>query len=361
MWTLTQALEFLREEARQLVTVQASDRPWQLPFAAALATGLPLLVGAWFGHLAYGLVSSLGGLCLLYLPRTPLHHRMVVLMAAAFGMAACYALGLMSHLIPALMVPVLVFITLLVTMVCRFYRLGPPGNLFFIMAASIGAFSPVDVVQIPLMVGLLVMGSLLAALIGFFYSLYVLRIRDPLPVTPLPPATFDGVVVESAVIALAVGASLGLAQLFQMEKAYWVPVSCLAVIQGASLRAVWSRQLHRILGTAIGLMVALAVLSLPLTPWTVPFIMMALTFVIETAVVRHYTFAAAFITPMAILLAEAATLGQTDPMELIQARFLDTCLGSVIGLAGGYCLHHPRLRQGIVLRLRRLVPQRFQG
>lgn len=361
MWTRFQVIEFLREEGRQLVTVQPSDRPWQLPFAAALATGLPLLVGAWFGHLAYGLVSSLGGLCLLYLPRTPLHHRMVVLMAAAFGITACYALGVMSHLIPVLMMPVLVFITLLVTMVCRFYRLGPPGNLFFIMAASIGAFSPVEVLQIPLMVGLLGMGTLLAALIGFLYSLYVLRIHDPLPVTPLPPASFDGVVVESVVIALAVGASLGLAQLLRMEMAYWVPVSCLAVIQGASLRAVWSRQLHRILGTAIGLMVALAVLSLPLTPWTVPVIMMGLTFVIETAVVRHYTFAAAFITPMAILLAEAATLGQIDPMLLMQARFLDTCLGSVIGLAGGYCLHNPAMRQAVARGLSLFVPQRFQG
>ncbi|WP_019645671.1 FUSC family protein [Novispirillum itersonii] len=359
MWTRTQILNFWREEIRQLVTVQSSDRPWQLPVAAALATGLPLLVGAWFGHLAYGLVSSLGGLAMLYLPRTPLHHRMVVVMAAAFGMTGCYALGLISHQIPALMMPMLVFITLLVTMVCRFYRLGPPGNLFFIMAASIGAYSPADVPHIPLMVGLLAMGTLLAVLIGFFYSLHVLRFHSPLPVTPLPPPTFDGVVVESVVIALAVGASLGLAQIFQMEKAYWVPVSCLAVIQGASLRAVWSRQLHRILGTAIGLAIALAVLSLPLTPWTIPLIMMALTFVIETAVVRHYAFAAAFITPMAILLAEAATLGHTDPMLLVHARFVDTCLGSVIGLAGGYCLHHTVLRSRIGTALRRLIPARF--
>ena len=116
----------LRDEWRQLTTVRPSDRPWQMPFAAALATGLPLLVGAWFDRMDYGLVSSLGGLVFLYMPETPLHHRMVSLMACAFGMTACYALGVMSHLVPPLMMGVLTFTAILVTMVCRFYREGIP-------------------------------------------------------------------------------------------------------------------------------------------------------------------------------------------------------------------------------------------
>jgi hypothetical protein len=45
--------------------------------SAALASGLPLMVGAWSGHLEYGLISSIGGLTFLYLPNTPLSHRMV--------------------------------------------------------------------------------------------------------------------------------------------------------------------------------------------------------------------------------------------------------------------------------------------
>jgi uncharacterized membrane protein YjjP (DUF1212 family) len=86
-------LSGLRTELRLLVKFNASDRKWQMPFAAALASGLPLLVGAWFDHLGYGLVSCLGGLVFLYLPNTPLHHRMVWLMACAFSMVSCYALG----------------------------------------------------------------------------------------------------------------------------------------------------------------------------------------------------------------------------------------------------------------------------
>lgn len=349
----------VQEELRQLTTIHASDRVWQMPFAAALATGLPILVGAYFDRMDYGMVASLGGLVFLYMPGTPLYHRMISVMACSFGLAACYGLGVMSHFFAPAMMPVLVFTAILVTMICRFYALGPPGSLFFIMAASIGAYSPATLSELPLMVGLVTLGSLLACLIGFFYSLHILRRQAPQPVAPLPPPTFDFVVFDSVVIGVFVGISLAAAQALQLEKAYWVPVSCLAVIQGASLRAVWTRQLHRVIGTGIGLLVSWGLLLLPLDKWGISLTMMALTFVIESTVVRHYAFAAVFITPLTILLAETATAGYASPAALIQARFFDTVLGCFIGLIGGICLHSPRFRDAVGRRIRRMIGLRF--
>lgn len=349
-------LALLREEVRQLTTIKASDRPWQMPFAAALASGLPLLVGAYFDRMDYGLISSLGGLVFLYLPETPLHHRMVLLMACAFAMIACYALGAMSQLLPPVMMPVLTFIAILTTMLCRFYCVGIPGSLFFILAAAIGAYSPGDVLQVPLKVGLITMGCLLATLIAFVYSVYILRRRAPKPITPLPAPTFDFVVFDSVVIGLFVGISLALAQLLRLENAYWVPVSCLAVIQGMSLRAVWDKQVHRMLGTGIGLLLAWGLLSLPLDKWSIALVMIVLAFVIETAVVRHYGFAAIFITPLTILLADAATFEHGSASMLIEARFFDTLLGCLVGLLGGICIHSPRFREVAGGPLRRLMP-----
>ena len=54
---------------------------------------MPLLIGAYFDPMDYGLVSSLGGLVFLYLPNTPLSHRMVTQMACAFAMTACCTPG----------------------------------------------------------------------------------------------------------------------------------------------------------------------------------------------------------------------------------------------------------------------------
>ena len=70
----------LRKEWRHHAT------PASIPaVAAGLATGLPVvLVGAYFGWLDYGLIS----LPFPYLPNTPMYHRMALLMACVFAIAA---------------------------------------------------------------------------------------------------------------------------------------------------------------------------------------------------------------------------------------------------------------------------------
>lgn len=349
------ARRLLRDEWRQLVTILPSDRPWQMPFAAALASGLPLLAGAWFHQMSAATLASLGGLVFLYMPETSLAQRMVMLLACAFGMIGSFALGALAQLLPALLVPTLTVVAVLVTMVCRFYRVGPPASLFFIMAAAIAAYAPASLAQLPHNLGVFALGCLQATLVAFVYSLFILRRRPPKQAPPLFKPEFGFVVYDSVLIGLFVGLALLLAQLLQLEKPYWVPISCLAVIQGMNLRAIWNRQLHRILGTSIGLLLAWGILSLQLQAWGMALAMMVLTFIVETAVVRNYGFAAIFITPLTLLLAEAATMGQAPPALLMQARLMDTVLGCMVGLAGGFCLHSARLRRVLMPRLRRLV------
>ncbi len=346
---------FAAEEWRQLTVFRASDRPWQKSFAASLAIGLPLLFGAGFDQMALGLIASLGGLVFLYLPSTPLQHRMVMFMACAFGMIGCFTLGVLSHLLPAAMMLVLTLCAILVTMVCRLYQVGPPGSLFFVMAAALGADSPGTLAEVPAKVGALALGALGAGLIALVYSVYILRTRDPRPIAPSQPPTFDFVILDAVIIGLSVGSSLLLAQLLGLEKAYWVVVSCLAVIQGATMRTVWERHIHRVLGTSIGLVLAWGIFALPLDPWLVALLIIALAFIIETIVVRHYGFAAVFITPMTILLGEAAHFPLGSATQLIQARFIDTVVGGLIGFLGGMAIHSPGFRAALGPRLRRLL------
>ncbi|MDR0529620.1 MAG: FUSC family protein [Zoogloeaceae bacterium] len=348
---------FLQKEWLSLFKVNPSDRPWQMPFAAALSVGLPLMVGAFFGHMDYGLISSLGGLVFLHLPETPLYHRMICLIACAFAMSASYALGLISHFLPITVLLSLTFLSIVTLMLCRFYRLGPPGSAFFIMAAAIGAYSPSEILDIPLKTGLITLGCLLAVFIAFVYSLVTLRTRPVKPIAPLPAATFDFVVFDSVIIGSCVGLSLLLAWFLGLEKAYWIPISCLAIIQDVSVRTMWTKQFHRILGTGVGLFVAWGLLSLPFSAWGLCFVMMTLSFLVETIVVRHYGAAAVFITPMTILLADAAILPQTPQMvdTLVMARFWDTVVGCLVGLVGGFCLHSARFRAITSLWLRAVI------
>lgn len=349
---------FLRREWLELVTFRPSDRPWEMPFAAALSTGLPMLAGAAYGRMADAAIASMAGLVFLYLPGTPLQHRMVALMACGFGMICCFAAGALSHLLPAAQVPLLTLTAIAVTMVCRYYRVGPPGSLFFIMVAAVSAYMPGGLADLPYRIGILALGCVSATAVALLYSLHILRRRPPVPIPPPPVADFDRVWLDSVVIGLAVGLSLAVAQMVELDKAYWVAVSCLAGMQGMSLRAAWNRQVHRSLGTAIGLVVTWGLLSVLGGGWSVAIALIVLTFLIETAVVRNYGFATIFITPLTILLAEVPTLGG-DTGAMMEARLLDTLLGAGIGFAGAVCLHSPAFRRRFGGWLRRVIPARL--
>ena len=345
----------MRDEWRNFVRVSPSDRPWQRPFAIALATCLPLIVGLMFGRLDYGVQSSMAGFVFLYLPETVLQQRMMWLMTCGFGLIGSFTLGLIAHFFPVLLVPFLTLTTILSTMLCRFYGFGLPGGIIFVMVAAVGAYTPTEVPDIPLKVGLFAMGALLASLLAFVYSVIILRVRKPVP-TPDPSTDFDTLVIEPVLIGLFVGLSIALAQIYQLNRPYWVPISCLAVIQAGSLRAVWTRQLHRILGTFAGLGVTWALLALPLNAWTVTLALTVLTFLVHSIVVRHYGIAVVFITPLSILMAELTILGQGAPTDVIIARMIDTVLGSMVGFVGGTVLHNARLRRSIRPLLERLWP-----
>ena len=348
--------QLLADELRELARVNRSDRPWELPVAAALASGLPVFIGVAYDELGLGLAGSLGGLVFLSLPPTQLAHRMAWLMACAFGMIACHALGILANQVPALVVPLLVTITILATMICRFYAAPPPGSLFFVTAAALAAYSPVRGQAALAQVGAMALGTMLAVAIAFFYSLRMVgRGAVPAPSPPQDP-DFDAVVVDSVVIGCFVGLALLAAQVLRLDRPYWVPVSCLAIILGVSLRAAWTRHLQRILGTALGLLLFLLIAQVPLGPWGVAAVMTVLTFIIETLVVRHYGMAAVFFTPLAILLAEASQPVALPPERLMQARLVDTLLGAVLGLVGAACLHNARFRAAVGTVLRRLLP-----
>lgn len=356
---LDRLLLLFQREVRYLLTLNPTDRSWELPLAAALSSGIPLLVGAAFGHMDYGLISSLGGLVFLYTPNSALPHRMGMVMACSLGMTACFAMGLVGALHPLLLVPLVTLLTMGVTVVCRIYSVNPPGSLFFVMAAAIAASMPFELMAIPFRVGLLVMGCMVATGIALLYSLYMLRFQGATPAAP--PATgappFEALGPDAFIMGATVGLSLVVAHALQLERPYWVPVSCLAVIQGASFRMVWTKQIHRILGTAVGLGLAWVLLSMPMNVWQMCATMIALSFVIEFLVVRHYGLAIILITPLTLFLADAGAGMTATVNDLIAARFWDIALGSSIGLVGGFFIHHPASRTRVLRLLRPVWPR----
>jgi hypothetical protein len=353
--------ELVRSEAIALLVFQRSDRPWQLPFAAALASGVPVALGVHLDLTAEGALGAVAGLSFLYLPSTGLHRRIPVIMACAFAMIASYALGLASHVIPGGAIFLVAFVAAGAAVFCKTQNVVPPGPLFMVMAASIAAFSPAQAGNPIANLGYFALGCIWACTVAVAYSGYILRHRAP--DAPKSPSRSDlhAAVVDALIMGLFVGVSLAVAAALPLDNEYWVPVSCMAVMQGLTLRASWSRNVHRIVGTVIGIGLTWLLYPLLTTGWMIAVTVMVLAFLIETAVVRHYAFAAIFITPLTIVLAEASSASATSVDTLMVARLTDTVVGALIGLSGAVCLHNRHVRQVAERVLTAIAPSKPSG
>ncbi|MFT4096506.1 MAG: FUSC family protein [Rhodoblastus sp.] len=172
-------------------------------------------------------------------------------------------------------------------------------------------------------------------------------------------------------IALRVGASGliagGLGALMGLDRAYWaIAAAVLMLYQGLDFTRAMQRGLERTLGTFAGLGLAAALMSLRPHGLALAAIVMGLQFLIEMVVVRNYALATVFITPIALVLAEAASPA-SDIGALLFDRGVDTAIGCAVGLAVLYATSHrsgARLRDGLdatIAAARDLLPKLATG
>lgn len=150
--------------------------------------------------------------------------------------------------------------------------------------------------------------------------------------------------IESFLVGFFMFSSLLIGHFFEFNKPYWIPISCLAVMQGATTHHIWRRGFYRILGTILGMGLCRLILSTLKDLLAICIAIVVLQFIIESTITRNYTLAVLFITPMTILLAEAANPIAQSPNELISSRLIDVLIGSLLGIIGGWLIYHEKLR-----------------
>lgn len=341
---------------RPLLVLSPQKRPFGIHLTVALSVGIPALIAVWLNHFALGVMASLGGLASLYIRQTSLPHRMVTMALVTFGFSASFTLSLLAGFNPWVLVLALFFVSFLATFICRFFVVPPPGSFFFIMIACVASAVPFDLSLVAQRAGLLLFGCLGASLLALIYSLVQLMAGNKHGLVTAEPTELrvTAIFLEATTIATFIALSYLLAIGFGFDKPYWAPISCLAILQGASFRAVWHRKIHRIVGTAIGMGLAWVIFSFNPNAWTLALLIMALSFLTEVLVTRNYGLAVIIITPLTIILAEASSVAQ-DLNWLLILRMKDVLLGSVVGYIGGWLLHQPRLYIHIEQRLLRLL------
>ena len=147
--------------------------------------------------------------------------------------------------------------------------------------------------------------------------------------------------------------SLELGFLLKINNPYWISVSCLAVMQGATKSHIWQRVIQRIIGTFIGLGLCWIILLLVKKIWIICLVIVILQFILEILVPRNYAVAVIFITPLTILLTEASNPLINNPNMFISIRFFNTLLGSSIGAIGGWVIYHEKIHYNAIQRIRK--------
>lgn len=335
-----------------LLEFKQTERKWHFPVLAALCIGSCLFIGYFLGKPGYGSLSSLGALTILYFTSAPITQRMVHLAVCAFGIVFSFTISLFFSFNTYVAASSLGIIAFLAHFLTSYFKIPPPGNFFFIMVAAMASTFPFDPELIPTRVGLVAMGAILSCSLAFLYSVFIEKSR----VVTVPRRTFNKrrytKFVESMIIGVFMALTLITGHLLKFNNTYWISIAAVAIVQGRNFEHVRQRNIHRILGTFIG--IALAWLILWFRPEKIIMIVIitVLQFIIELLIVRNYGFAVAFITPLTILLAETGNEVYHPVEQLMHARLLDTIIGSLIGLAAGFFLHHQQIINNLEKNIR---------
>ncbi|MDO6563176.1 FUSC family protein [Amphritea sp. 1_MG-2023] len=331
-----------------LLALSDHKRPLGFLIVSALSVGLPALIGAWLGDIQTAMLGCLGGLSILYMRQTHIPRRMMTLATCAFGFSLSFALGVVTNFDPLFSAATLTLNVFMVTVICRFYSVPPPGTLFFIVVACLARTLPFDLSLAAERTGILMFGAMGGCCLALLYSVYQVYISKTFVDRPTEEIDHNIIVIsiESVVISLFVGGGYVLALLLQLDNPYWVPISTIAIMQGATFRAIWHRNVHRIIGTTIGMGIAWVIFSFAPGPWETAFLILGLSFIIELLITRNYGLAVMFITPLTVIFTDTnIPTGETD--QLILSRLFDIILGSVIGYIGGWAIHHAKFKQAI--------------
>jgi uncharacterized membrane protein YccC len=331
-------LRWLATETKSLVVFTKSAKRWHAPFLAAACAGTPLLGGYFSGQLSLGLLLCTGSLVILYMPKSPLAHKMRVMLLCSLGFMISFAVGLLFGFNRMVATFVLTLFAFISQFLVTYFRMPPPGNFLFVMVCAVAIYLPYDPEAIPLKVTLLGSGSLLACLLAFVYHI-VFRNDQWVEEPEIKEKSFRRNLTESAILAMFIGMSLAVADYFKLQKPYWIPVSCAAVMQGTDVHHVWQRGFQRMMGTLLGLVIAWVLLTMHLNLAGICLTITILQFIADSFISRHYALVVVFFTPMAIFLAEAGSALQADPNVLIKARLFDTLIGCGLGALGGYVMY----------------------
>ncbi|MDA9470754.1 FUSC family protein [Enterococcus sp. 5H] len=314
------------------------NAPFQL-IGAGICMAVPLFIGYFSNNLTIGSFGSLGIFTFLYYQSLPLKNLLIRLSSVGLFLLFGNLVGMLTTHIPWLIPISIALIAFCARIIFRLYGISKPGAFFIVMVTAMGSGTKIPLDRVPYMMSYVLLGiltSLVVATVLYF-------IEGDVKITPTKkvslqerlytdPAALLDALHYAAILFLATYIS----QSLHLTNAYWMIVSCAAVLQGDNLRAIIQRNMQRIFGTMIGLLIAAFVLSFSFTSLQSILLICFFFITVEFFIKRNYTVANFFTTPMSLLLANLAR--HQYMVSLLNYRLIGIVLGSLLGLLGAYVL-----------------------
>ena len=217
-------------------------------------------------------------------------------------------------------------------------RWHPPGPLFLVFAFAACAAVPSDGSDVPTALAVAASSAAFAMLVGNAGAFWR---RDPGGPGRRPSylASLRWHVLPCSLGVFVAGAVTTLAGI---GHPYWAMVSAVVPLVAQDLRHQVVRGLHRVVGTAAGLLVAGVLLAVDPPVLVTVLVVGLLQVLAELLVGRNYALALVAVTPLALLMVHLAA--PVPASTLLADRGIETVIGVVAGLAVGYLtrVRHPR-------------------
>lgn len=323
---------------KELVVFHKSKDTPVLLVGAGICMAIPLFIGYFSNNLLIGSFGSLGIFTFLYYQALPLKQLLSRLSAVGLFLLLGNFVGVLSSHVPWLIPIAISLIAFSARILFRLYGIAKPGAFFVVMVTAMGSGTTLPLKQVPITMSYVLLGIITALLVATIIHFIE---RETIVTVPnkkislqerlyTDPAALLDALHYAGILFLATYIS----QSLHLSNAYWMIVSCAAVLQGDNLRAIMHRNIQRIFGTLIGLLIAAFVLSFSFTSLQT-IVLICLFFVtVEFFIKRNYTVANFFTTPMSLLLANLARHQYT--ISLLSYRLIGIVLGSLLGLLGAY-------------------------
>lgn len=331
-----------RNDFRSLFAIREAPGRWRIALQAALSIGIPAVGFAIAGQSQLGLLASTGSFTALHLATRSRHERLVWLPFIGVGLVLSTAIGAVASVNFVTTVVALFAVAVVASVLCLGWAMGPPGGMFFMLAAGVGArlAGPTslggDGLAFVVVVGMVAVGAAIAYLVVAAPLLVprVRRFNEQLRVDQ-PSRRFEiDSVTRTIVVRIAVAAGIGAiaAAPLGVHRVYWVLLTVIVILQnGHQVRFGATRAVQRVLGTFAGLGVFALVLLWNPHDLVLAFLLTLLQFSVELVVVRNYGLALVLITPLALVIATQGA--SVNVGQVVGERVFDTLLGSGIALA----------------------------